>query len=75
MLREQVEVHDRQLHAWLKASLGQLVEQYEARAEVFEFIEVFYNRQRLHQTLGYVSPEQFETNNPVPLLTCPRNQG
>ena len=47
----------------------------DARAEVFEFIEVFYNRQRLHQTLGYVSPVQFETHNPVPLRGCLRNRG
>ena len=26
----------------------------------FEFIEVLYNRQRLHSTLGYCSPEEFE---------------
>lgn len=32
----------------------------EAQAAVIEFIEVFYNRQRLHQTLGYVSPVQFK---------------
>lgn len=32
-----------------------------AQAAVFEFIEVFYTRQRLHQTLGYVSPVQYET--------------
>ncbi len=32
----------------------------EARASVFEFIEVFYNRQRLHSTLGYRSPLEFE---------------
>lgn len=31
-----------------------------AQSAVFEFIEVFYNRQRLHQTMGYVSPVQFE---------------
>jgi putative transposase len=47
----------------------------ETRAEIFEFIEVFYNRQRLHQTLGYVSPEQFESQNPVPLRGCLRNRG
>jgi transposase InsO family protein len=32
----------------------------EARASIFEYIEVFYNRQRLHSSLGYLSPEQFE---------------
>ena len=32
----------------------------EARRSIFEYIEVFYNRQRLHSSLGYVSPEAFE---------------
>jgi transposase InsO family protein len=32
-----------------------------ARTAVFEFIEVFYNRQRLHSSLGYCSPADFET--------------
>ena len=32
----------------------------EARASIFEYIEVFYNRQRLHSSLGYLSPEQIE---------------
>jgi putative transposase len=32
----------------------------EARSALFEYIEVFYNRQRLHSFLGYRSPEQFE---------------
>ena len=32
----------------------------QARASVFEFIEVFYNRQRLHSTLGYCSPAELE---------------
>jgi putative transposase len=32
----------------------------EARHDIFEFVEVFYNRQRSHSTLGYLSPAQFE---------------
>jgi putative transposase len=32
----------------------------EACRAIFEYIEVFYNRLRLHSTLGYLSPEQFE---------------
>jgi putative transposase len=35
----------------------------EARRSIFEYIEVFYNRQRLHSSLGYVSPETFEAGH------------
>ena len=31
-----------------------------AKAHVFDYIEIYYNRQRLHATLGYLSPEEFE---------------
>jgi putative transposase len=31
------------------------------RVAIFEWIEVFYNRQRIHTTLNYASPEEFET--------------
>jgi putative transposase len=32
----------------------------EARHDIFEYIEVIYNRQRRHSALGYLSPAQFE---------------
>jgi putative transposase len=32
----------------------------QARASIFEYVEVFYNRKRLHSSLGYQSPESFE---------------
>lgn len=34
-----------------------------ARAAVFDYVEVFYNRQRLHSTLGYRSPVEFEAQS------------
>jgi putative transposase len=46
---------------------------------VFEYIEAFYNRQRRHSTLGYLSPEEFErgrlrppttTSDSSPRLIC-----
>jgi transposase InsO family protein len=32
----------------------------QARAELFEYLEVFYNRVRRHSSLGFLSPEEFE---------------
>lgn len=34
----------------------------QARIEVFDYIETFYNRRRRHSHLGYQSPEEFECN-------------
>jgi putative transposase len=37
----------------------------EAKHDVFEYIEVFYNRLRRHSTLGYQSPAEFEARTAV----------
>ncbi len=34
-----------------------------ARLSVFKYIETFYNPQRIHQTLGYLSPDHYEAEN------------
>ncbi len=34
-----------------------------ARAAIFRYIEGWYNRKRLHSTLGYVSPLEYERRN------------
>ena len=51
------------LFATLKAELVRDVDfatRAEARAAVCEYIEVFYNRQRLHSSIGYATPSEFE---------------
>jgi hypothetical protein len=35
----------------------------DATMELFDYIEVFYNRRRRHSTIGYVSPAAFERQN------------
>lgn len=46
-------------------------EKYETREQakqsVFQYIEIFYNRQRLHSALGYLSPVEFEETKSVEL--------
>ena len=34
----------------------------QARRAIYEYIEVFYNRRRLHSALDYMSPEEYEAN-------------
>jgi transposase InsO family protein len=49
-------------HATLKGECAftQFKTKAEAKTTIFEFIEAWYNRQRLHSTLGYQSPSDFE---------------
>lgn len=41
----------------------------EAKASLFQYIEVFYNRQRRHSALGYLSPDEYERRllQPLPM--------
>jgi putative transposase len=48
-------------HEW--TNHGHFVDLQAARMSVFKYIETFYNSERIHQTLGYLSPEQYEAEN------------
>jgi putative transposase len=48
-------------HEWTNHNNFQ--NQADARLSVFRYIETFYNPERLHQTLGYLSPNQFEAEH------------
>ncbi|WP_444902122.1 IS3 family transposase [Microbulbifer sp. SSSA007] len=41
---------------------GTFESEVQAKSEVFEYIEIFYNRVRKHSALGYVSPAEYERN-------------
>ena len=45
----------------LKSELGERFETHgKAKEKLFDYIEVFYNQQRTHSAIGYVSPAEFE---------------
>jgi len=52
-------------HEWTNRQA--YVDLADARPSVFQYIELFYNRSRLHQALGYVSPDAFEADH-APVL-------
>ncbi len=43
----------------------------EARTAIFEFIEIYYNRERLHSSLGYQTPEVYESLKQAPAALAP----
>ena len=54
----------------------------DARVAIFEWIEVFYNRQRIHTTLGHATPETMKVSPlrrgsciAAPTETCPLKRG
>jgi putative transposase len=40
----------------------------EAKIKIFDYIEIFYNRQRSHSSIGYLTPEEFERNLKLKLV-------
>lgn len=43
-----------------ECAVSQFATRTEARSTIFEYIEAWYNRQRFHSALGYLSPMEFE---------------
>lgn len=42
---------------------GEFVDEKDARTEIFDFIESYYNHHRKHSSLGYITPSEFEVKN------------
>ena len=58
------------MESWLSTVKQELGERFEscgqAKMELFDDIEVFYNQRRRHTTLGQVSPAEFERRRLTP---------
>jgi transposase InsO family protein len=42
----------------------------QAKTAIFEYIEAFYNRERLHSALGFMTPAEYETNSAREVLAA-----
>ena len=52
------------MESWFSTLKSELGERFEtagqAKEQLFDYIEVFYNPQRMHSAIGYASPAEFE---------------
>jgi transposase InsO family protein len=55
---------------WLYMLSSMLENKEHVEREIFEYIEVYFHRMRLHETLGYLTPEQFESVKPIWRSQC-----
>ena len=46
----------------------------QARQEIFQYIELYYNTKRTHSALGWLSPTQFEVQNIYKPNPSPQNR-
>ena len=51
----------------VKSELGERFDSNgDAKVELFDYIEVFYNQRRRHSTIGYISPAAYEQRSASP---------
>ena len=51
---------DFERHALTAGQAADFVTHAHARADIFDYLEAFYNRERLHSALNFLSPAAFE---------------
>jgi putative transposase len=63
-MRDGIRIESKGIESRLHTLLDKLTKMFDSRAQarqsIFEYIEVWYNRQRRHSALGYSSPETYE---------------